>query len=307
MKKGFGAGKVILLGEHSVVYGEPAIAAGLSTGVWVEAAESEAWSLSAPQWDLKSDLQGDSLLDEALRQIIQTVSKSVSELAPVRFAVESNLPTGAGLGSSAALAVALVRALLSESGQQPNRSLVLEAAMASEMVFHGRASGIDHTTSAHGGLLRFQRSPEPTFTTIPCPETLHLVVAQVQAGASTAQMVSGVRERYEGSTEARAQVLQLGEFAKAGEEALKTGDLAGLGEQMTQAHGVLADLGVSTDPLNRAQTRALAAGALGAKLTGSGGGGCVIALASEDQVEAVYHALAEDAMLAFRTTVRSDL
>ena len=303
--QGFGAGKVILFGEHSVVYGEPAVAAALSVGVRAEAEASKIWSLtlSAPGWDFASDFEGDTPLDEGLRRLRSTLEDTLGTLRPAVIHLTCDLPTGAGLGSSSALAVAVARVILHRNGIDDDLDLVLRAAMASEGVFHGTPSGIDHTTSAKGGLLRFQRTPKATFHALPSAAPLRLLVAQVEPGASTAKMVAGVRELWEGSASTKNIVSTLGSLAEAGQKALEAGNQVEVGRCMNAAHDALKQLGVSTPALDEAQAQALSAGAFGAKLTGSGGGGCVIALVSPDLEETVLRALEDVSMRVFATSI----
>ncbi len=298
MERGASAcGKVILFGEHAVVYGQPALAAGIARGVVVRSASPAArlgLRLHTPGGEVvEASRGGAGRLSEALTRLAESLEAEVGALPPLTLEVESALPPGAGLGSSAALAVAVARALLGGAGcgvGEAGMAQVLRAATAAESVFHGNPSGVDHTTAAYGGVLRFVRGAAPEVLTGLPP--LRLVVAQVEPGADTGAMVAGVRALRERSP-ARVDALlrEAGALTDAGLDALRQGDLEGVGLLMNLAQGLLHALGVSTEALDRGCHRARAAGALGAKLTGAGGGGCLVALVREREEAAVIEAL----------------
>jgi len=203
--------------------------------------------------------------------------------------LRSAVPIGAGLGSSAAMAVALAR----HYGPDASIDTILEAARAWESVFHDNPSGVDHTTSALGGVIEFQRDREPQFRRLQI-EPLPLVIGQIDPGASTAEMVNGVRDRLQRRPSAMGAALALlGACASAAEPALVDGDIDTVGELMDIAHGGLMAIGVSTPTLDAACSAARAAGATGAKLTGAGGGGCIIATCHSQHMGAVQAALTD--------------
>lgn len=295
MERGASAcGKVILFGEHAVVYGQPALAAGIARGVVVRGGSPAArlgLRLHTPGGEVVEATRGGAgRLSEALTRLAESLEAEVGSLPSLTLEVESALPPGAGLGSSAALAVAVARALLGGAPGEEGMARVLRAATAAESVFHGNPSGVDHTTAAYGGVLRFVKGAAPEVLTGLPP--LRLVVAQVEPGADTGVMVAGVRALRERSP-ARVDALlrEAGALTDAGLDALRQGDLERLGLLMNLAHGLLHALGVSTEALDRGCHRARAAGALGAKLTGAGGGGCLVALVREPDEAAVTQAL----------------
>lgn len=274
------AGKVILLGEHAVVYGAPALAAALDRGAVARAERAEQSRIvlgaSAP-------VEGE---DGEVGRAFAALRASLGAPEQVVTA-ELELPAGCGLGASAALGVAIARAVLlssepdTELGADGARTRVLEAAAAWEGVFHGRASGVDAAAAASRGCIRFSRSEgaEPVRAARPLP----VVVAVAGPPASTREMVEGVaRLRARRPEMVDKTVSAIGALVQNARLCIEAGDLPGLGKLMDLNQMLLSGLMVSTEGIERACDAARRAGALGAKLTGAGGGGCVVALADLD-------------------------
>ncbi|HVZ33482.1 MAG TPA: mevalonate kinase [Polyangiaceae bacterium] len=271
-------GKVILLGEHAVVFGHRAVVIGLERGAraCVRAADEAEIVLGAQRHRLSADSDGTSEAPAA-----RAYRALLRHLGAPALAAEAQLeiPPGAGVGSSAALGVALGRAIIDwmrESGRPVPGSLAA-AALAWENVFHGNASGVDTAAAELGGCLSFRRGEGARRLRLAQP--IELIVALVEPGASTRRMVERVAE-WRSANPARCDALlgEIGELVKLAEGALETGDLTALGGSMSQNHQLLAELGVSTAKLDRVCRDALESGALGAKLTGAGGGGCAVIL-----------------------------
>jgi mevalonate kinase len=304
LARGVGRGKVILLGEHAVVHGHPALAAALSLGVEIEATPAAADSLEVPAWGLSA----------GLHPAVAAVKAAIGVTAPVALTGTASVPARAGLGSSAALAVATARALGAPepspaggawTGGAPGPSEgaataarresidVETAAMAAERVFHVNPSGIDVALAARGGVGLFRRGVglEPV-----AAARFRLAVGLSGEPRSTAELVAAVAARRAAHTAVVDQVLaRLGELALAGAAAL--GDLPALGTLFDEAHAKLRVLGVSTPRLDELCARARDAGALGAKLTGAGGGGAVIAAGDEEAIVAAWRAAGFEAMV----------
>ncbi len=274
-------GKVILLGEHSVVYGHPAVAAGLPQGLCLHA-EPRARpdlpiTLAIPQWDLDLELRADSEHPVA-RACLEVLGHCDGPVTGWALRGTTCLPARAGLGSSAALTVALARLVL---GQDADLDDVVEASLAGERVFHGEPSGLDSRVAAQGGVLRFVRGApaEPVALGGPLP----LVLLPSGIPRSTATQVAKVRARLERRpTIIRPVLSALAAAVDAGIDAIGRHDLDALGEIFSVAHALLAGLDVSSAALDALQAAALAAGARGAKLTGAGGGGCLLILPPAD-------------------------
>ncbi|MFE6867688.1 mevalonate kinase [Kitasatospora sp. NPDC057692] len=261
-------GKVILFGEHSVAYRQPAIATPIDRTLTLTVT-------------LGGNRPTGPAVDPSLRAAIDTAAQFFS-LAPDRIttSIESRIPAGYGLGSSAALSVALARTLADLSGTELGRVDLLAQATAIESAFHGASSGLDVAAVALGTTTWFHRVPSPHATLLPIGTAFDLVVAVTRHQRSTAEQIQRVRRRAQSRPDALSrEFARLGALTRAGRHALFTGDLCALGRFMDEAHTLLAGIGVSTPALELAVTTARTAGALGAKLTGAGGGGAIIALA----------------------------
>ena len=200
--------------------------------------------------------------------------------------VRGDLPVAVGLGSSAALAVGLVRALAGLAGRPLADAEAGRLANEVEKLFHGTPSGIDATAAAHRGLLWFEAGPPARFEQIEPVETPPIVVAQSGSRHHTASTVGSLRERAARRPSVYAPIFEaIGELVRAGRAALENTDWPLLGELMSMNHALLRGCGVSTTDLDRLVHDAGSEGALGAKLTGGGGGGAAIALADGDPAE----------------------
>lgn len=271
----FGPGKVILLGEHSVVYGHAALAGALSLGMRAHGTPARRCRLALPE-----------ALGAAQRALLRRAFARAAEATgapPVEVTLEAQLPISMGLGSSAALSVACARLLLQAAGARASPAEVARVAWDMEQEFHGTPSGVDHTTSALGALVLFRRRPGAArghARVLHSPRPLRVVVALVGVRSPTKATVAGLRARQLRWPARYTRLFrEMGRLAAEGAEAVEAGDLAALGDLMNVNQGLLAALGLSSPPLEEMVHRLRALGALGAKLTGAGGdGGAVIGL-----------------------------
>lgn len=292
---GRGNGKTLLLGEHAVVYGMPAIAAGIPLGAIATATPSDAFAIRVAD---RTGQPGSELLSAL------SAAAGALGVGPHRVEVDVSVPLGSGLGGSAAIGVAVSRALLAASGAEDRGQRVLLAASAWEKVFHGNPSGVDAAAAYSGGCIWFTKASgiEPLFVAVP----LELVICLAGPPASTKQMVESVARLGERRPDLLAKSLGgIESLVKNARLCIEAGDLRGLGQLMNYNQMLLSGLFLSTPEIERACSVAREAGALGAKLTGAGGGGAVIALCDEPpKVEA---ALRAEGFTAFSTRVEASL
>lgn len=259
MASGSGCGKLIVCGEHAVVYGHPALAIGVARTTTVSLAQTaEATTIHSAQGS-----------DDALVNAVHSV------VGPAGWHVDitSDIPMGRGMGSSAALSVALVRAHAVATGTALTTEQTHAQALAVETLFHGTPSGIDNAVAALGGLVHFRRTPAgPVWTSLPCPP-LTVVVLDSGTAGNTRDLVAGVRQRHPGNT---ATLDAIGALTPQIQAAL--GDVERLGPLLCENHRLLQVLGVSTPELDALVAFAMNSGATGAKLAGAGGGGVVLAV-----------------------------
>jgi mevalonate kinase len=283
-------GKVILLGEHTVVYGQPAIATSIRRRLTLTVAVGEGPGIESN--------------DARVRAALETAAAIFGlDARRIGVGVESEIPIGCGLGSSAAFSVALLRALGEISGRGIRGAELLRRATEVENAFHGTSSGIDVSVASLGGTIWFERTPTLHAARLPVHDAFDLVVGISDERRSTAGPVGGLRTRVRSHPGLYGQFFALaGNLVHAARGALGTGDFETLGLLMDAAQGFLNGMGVSTPTLERMVTIARSAGALGAKLTGAGGGGAIIALAPENALD-VAEALQLAGFEAFITRV----
>lgn len=299
----FGRGKVILLGEHGVVFGHPALATGIERGVTASAERAEADRLEIEPWGvaLGPDAEDDEPLARAFAAVL---SLYPGPRSPLRVRARVELPGGAGLGCSAALGVAVMGALDEALGVTRDADALGRESLAWERVFHGNPSGVDNAVSAAGGVVLFRRG-EP-LTAVSARRPLPLVVADSGEPSSTKTMVSGVARRREREPERVDGVFEaIAALVHNGRLAVEAGALGDLGQLMDVNHALLSTLLLSTTRLEDLVGVARDAGALGAKLTGAGGGGCMVALAADpDGAARVREALERAGAHAFVAEAR---
>lgn len=267
-------GKVILLGEHAVVHGHPALAAAISRRVSVQVDEGPGAELVLPG-PLASPRE---IVDAAV-----AIAREAGRRRGFRVRVESEIPLGGGLGSSAALGVALARAFSRDEGRACADGEAAHLALHLERVLHGAPSGVDPAVCARGGVILFRRAgAEAERVEAVRAPPIFLVVSLTGIARGTRSTVLPLGERRAREPHVYDPLLaRLGALALKGRAALEAADLRALGLHFDEAHGALQALGVSCPELDETVVRLRAAGALGAKLTGAGGGGAAIGLAAD--------------------------
>ncbi len=293
----YAPGKVILTGEHAVVYGQPAIAAPVHevrARASVEAnpgGDPASVFILAPDIDLKTSLS-DLPRDHPMLNIIKGVQKilGTSHLPALTITVSSTIPIAAGLGSGAAISVAITRALSAFLGSPLSNEQVSQLAYETDRYYHGTPSGIDNTVISFGRLVFFQR--EHPIEMLVNEQDFTLVIADTGEKSRTGEVVAELRKRVQSDPQ-RYQPLfkQIGDITLAAREAIEQSDPARLGNLFTENHTLLQQLDVSSTKLDGLVKAALDAGAMGAKLSGAGRGGNMIAITAKPTGEKVSNSL----------------
>jgi len=295
--------KVILFGEHFVVYGEPAVVLAIDKRAYASAQLREDEGIYVNSTDLgvsglfvgkrfrveRGDGEAQAKLEPVKGAVEQVLALSNRKVG-VSVEVRSSIPVAVGLGSSAAVAASTVAAVNHLLDLNLSREEIFRLAYEAERSVHGIPSGIDPAISTYGGALLFQRGRG--FTPLEVETDIPLVVGNTGVQRSTGELVASVHRRREQYQSVIDWIIRAGgKTALNAVEALKKGDLPAVGELMNINHALLYALGVSHESLERLVHAARKAGAYGAKLTGGGGGGCMIALADASSLGRVVEAI----------------
>jgi mevalonate kinase len=293
---GFGRGKVILLGEHAVVHGYPAIAVGIERGARAEAKAAARDRLLVPAWDI--DVAPDAQSDEPLARAFAAALCLYEGRPPLEVRLCVELPAGAGLGCSAAVGVAVLDAIDEALGIERSRLALAERALPWEQVFHGNPSGIDNSMSALGGVAIYRKGE--ALQKLRPRKPLQLVVGYSGESASTKEMVASVARQLEAEPARMRRDFEAVEIlVRNARLAIEAGDTKALGQLLDLNHSILSGWMLCTTKLDAMCRAARQAGALGAKLTGGGGGGCMFALAADPKgAERIAEALGDGAFFA---------
>lgn len=282
-RSAFGEGrataKVILFGEHAVVYGAPALAAPVSSLV---TRARVAFGDDAPR--IRSAAYSGAL-DRAPERVSPTVTALLATLerlehpsAGVRLEIESDIPVARGLGSSAAVASAIVDATAAALGASLTEADRHELVQTAERAAHGSPSGLDARAVRADGPVWFRAGEA---VPVPVGAPLHLVIADTGVRGRTRLAVEEVAARRAVDPDGvDAAIARLGTLTFDARAAVAGGDISAVGRGMDEAQRILTGLGVGHPALDHLAVTARGAGALGAKLTGGGQGGCLIALGS---------------------------
>jgi mevalonate kinase len=283
-------GKIILIGEHAVVYGEPAIALPfkeVGIEVFIKASQGPL-ILKSKLYEGRLDAVPDRL--KGLQTIIYEVLNRMNQ-KPLNITLEiiSQMPEERGLGSSAAVSVATIRALYAYYQVKYTNQDLFEMTQLAERINHGNPSGIDAAIMTDEKALYYRKYE--AFLPITLNLNAFLVVADTGIKGRTKEAVEQIRNKIDGDPSCMNGIKEIGRQTETAKEAIETHDLIKLGTCMTEAHRCLQAFGVSHEVLDDLVSAAIEAGAYGAKMTGGGRGGCMIALVNEVNCDTVSEAL----------------
>lgn len=280
---GRSTGKIILMGEHAVVYGQPAIAMPFSA-VEITATVTQQGDALSVTCDFYQGLVHQmpkiwESLKHAIRFSLYRIGAPTDPA--IHIEIVSTIPAERGMGSSAAVAVAVARSLFAYYQKDLSDSELWDIVQSSEKIAHGNPSGIDAVTTSGKSPIYFTKGQpiEP----ISLQLHAYLVVADTGVTGNTLEAIQDVAALLETKPEVRQLVEELGNLTRQAKDDLAHDRAELLGQKMSQAHTYLKELGVSDPSLDKLVSLAQAEGALGAKLTGGGRGGCMIALVKTEK------------------------
>jgi mevalonate kinase len=289
MAKGAGFGKTILIGDQFVLEEVPAIVSAISfeTVATVERIAGDGWVLAdnrieVPGYKEKKKEQQARSIDRILEVMNVDVKKN-----PIKITYGGTLLAGSGVGASAASCVSLARALNAEFDLGYSIEEINRVAWQGEFPYHGVASGVDNTASTYGGLLLFQiKNGQQHFERIRTPKSFAIVLANSGITANTALLDEVTEQQKKADPELFASRLKIiTTQAYDMKQALEAGDLETVGRIMSNNHKILTDMQFSHETLDYLCKLALEKGAWGAKVTGGGRGGYMVALTPEKELQ----------------------
>ncbi len=299
--KAFAPGKVILFGEHSVVHKRPAIAVAINRGVDVELTtrNDNVVQIEVP---LIGYSQESELVDKKLNFELDSQNKMITDYIyeaidlfefeqGFNLKVEIRMYLGAGLGSSAAVTVSCIKALSLLAGIDMDKKSIAREARNIEIKIQGAASPIDTSMSTYGGIIYIDENFE--LNRIKFDMNLPLIVSNCEISGNTGILVESVRQKYVKYPNIVGNIFNaMQEIAINAKDALENGDSDLIGDLMNLNQGLLDSIGVNTVELSDMVYLSRKCGAKGSKLTGSGGGGCIIAYCPEN-IDKIYDELSK--------------
>jgi mevalonate kinase len=306
--KGSGYGKVILFGEHFVVHGFPGIVSATDAKT---DAEVKKIAKGLVICDERTGSKG--YAEEKKLQQIESIQRMLKAMGmkpetPMSIWIGGNLPGFSGLGASAASSVAIARAISEEFSLKLSDERINEVAYEAEKAYAGNPSGIDNTAATFGGLMWFKKNTKggpDIVEKLSIKKPVEIIIGSTGKVANTKAMVEGVAERKKANPKKYNPLFKRAEeIAVEGRKALEAGDFKKVGELMNENHTLLQGIEVSSKELDLLVDIARKQGALGAKLTGGGGGGCMTALTpSRELQEKVASAIEKEGFQVLRTKI----
>jgi mevalonate kinase len=308
MGKGTGFGKTILIGDQFVLYGVPAIVASLpyETVAEVQRIDGDRWILE----DNRQEVPGYKA--EKSKQQVKSIDRILEVMKidiknnPIKISYGGNLLAGSGVGASAASCVSLARALNDEFNLNLSIDEINHVGWEGEFVYHGLPSGVDNTASTYGGILLYQvRNKQKDFATIQARKPIEVVLGNSGITADTSLLrVKTEKQRKNNPKLFWNRLKMISEQVYEVKEGLETGDFGKVGKLMTENHEILIEMELSHKKLISLCNVAIEKGALGAKLTGGGLGGYMIALTpGQDLQEVVASAIEKQGYGIIRATI----
>jgi mevalonate kinase len=315
--------KIIITGEHFCVYGKPAIAMAidLHSKVTVSRWKNKGLKISVPPLNLSGIFVNDKFKSEvdekgaefllkpikvAVDAVFDYAKKNQITIPPsgLNLEVNCNIPIGVGLGSSAAVAVSTVAAVSKLLGFKLDKDKICDLAYVSECYVHGKPSGIDQTTCTFGGAILFQTGKP--FKKLKLKKSLPIIVGNTGIIRSTGEIVEKVHNLVKRKKKLMYEIINsAGEISLKAAQAIEAGNLRELGNLMNENQNMLSAIGISNHKLDMLIDIARKAGAYGAKLTGGGGGGCMIALVNPKKCKKIIDALSRNGGEAFKVKIHN--
>lgn len=306
MAEGKGYGKCILFNEHFVVYGIPSIVSAISDTTVAAAERTQSGGVQITDNRPATPGYKEQYLEQqkdSLRRILEAMNIEPEE--NITITLGGNLYAASGVGASAASCTAIARALNNLFDMGLDADSINEIAYEGEKGYHGTPSGVDNTASTYGGLIWFVKGEKNIFDPITMKEPVEIVMGNTGKVANTKAAVAGVRERKEKFPEKYDRIFaEAHEMAHTARKALEGGDIAEVGRLMNVNHGLLQQIEVSNNDLDMLVETARDAGAVGAKMTGGGLGGYMVALTPGKELQkTVAKAIEDKGFSVLKTTI----
>jgi mevalonate kinase len=309
MGRGSGFGKVILFGEHFVVHGVPGIVSAIDLRADAEVKKiGDGITIKDERRGAKDYAEKKRIQQkESIQRMLKIMGIDL-EKAFLEIRLGGNLPSFSGIGASAASSVAIARAIAEELEMKLSDERINEIAYEAEKAYAGTPSGIDNSAATYGGLIWFRRSMRGgpnTIERLSIRQPVEIVIGNTGVVADTREMVAGVAERKKENPVKYDSLFNQAEcLALEARKALEDFDLREAGRLMNENHGLLKEIGVSCKELDYLIKLAREQGAFGAKLTGGGGGGCMVALTPTKELqEAVATAMEKEGFKVLRAKI----
>ena len=309
MGRGSGFGKTILFGEHFVVHGIPGIVSAIDSVTDAEAKKTiKGINITDERTGAKGYVEKKKLQQlESIERMLKTMNMNAKKVA-LDIWLGGNLPGFSGLGASAASSVAIARAIADEFNFDFSDEKINNFAYEAEKAYAGNPSGIDNTAATFGGLIWFKKNLNTDLNTIEqlkIRQPVEIVIGNTGIVANTKAMVAGVAERKKQNPKKYDAIFKRAEdLAYKGRKSLEDFDLKQVGRLMNENHYLLKDINVSSKELDFLVDLARSEGAFGAKMTGGGGGGCMLALTpGKDLQEKVASAIENEGFEVLRTRI----